>query len=97
MTVNLPVSRVITYHASWSLGIRPSGLVTKLQILHQFNDIAREIYVNGAWESWLSDHLVKAMINYPDAVLLGKISVTTHKKKKNTHIIQYHQPLHHDL
>ena len=62
--------------------IYPSGLVTKLQILHQFNDIAREIYVNGAWESWLSDHLVKAMINYPDAVLLGKISVTTHKKKK---------------
>ena len=58
------------------------GLVTKLQILHQFNDIAREIYVNGAWESWLSDHLVKAMINYPDAVLLGKILVTTHKIKK---------------
>ena len=36
----------------------------------QFNDIAREIFVNGAWESWLSDHLVKAMINYPEAVLL---------------------------
>ena len=74
--------------------IYPSGLVTKLQILHQFNDIAREIYVNGAWESWLSDHLVKAMINYPDAVLLGKILVTTHKiNLNNTHIIQYHQPL----
>ena len=57
------------------------GFVTKLQILHQFNDIAREIYVNGAWESWLSDHLVKAMINYPDAVLLGKILVTTYKIK----------------
>ena len=38
----------------------------------QFNDIAREIFFNAAWESWLSDHLVKAMINYPDAVLLGK-------------------------
>ena len=38
----------------------------------QFNDIAREIFFNSAWESWLSDHLVKAMINYPDAVLLGK-------------------------
>ena len=37
----------------------------------QFNDIAREIYSNGAWESWLSDHLVKAMLNYPEAVLLG--------------------------
>ena len=41
-------------------------------ILHQFNDIAREIYVNGAWESWLSDHLVKSMINYLEAVLLGE-------------------------
>ena len=42
----------------------------------QFNDIAREIYSNGAWESWLSDHLVKAMLNYPQAVLLGNSNIT---------------------
>ena len=43
----------------------------------QFNDIAREIFFNSAWESWLSDHLVKAMINYPEAVLLGKLRTRT--------------------
>ena len=37
----------------------------------KFNDIARELAVNGAWEVWLSQHLVKAMVNYPKAVLLG--------------------------
>jgi hypothetical protein len=37
-----------------------------------FNDIARELVNNGAWEVWLSKHLVKGMINYPKAVLLGK-------------------------
>lgn len=37
----------------------------------QFNDIARELHKNGAWESWLSSHLVKGMLNYPTAVLLG--------------------------
>jgi len=36
----------------------------------KFNDIARELAVNGAWEVWLSQHLVKAMVNYPKAVLL---------------------------
>jgi len=36
----------------------------------QFNDIAREIAHNGAWEVWLSQHLVQGMINYPKAVLL---------------------------
>jgi len=36
----------------------------------QFNDIARELHKNGAWESWLSAHLVKGMLNYPTAVLL---------------------------
>jgi len=35
-----------------------------------FNDIAREIAFNSAWETWLSDHLVKGMLNYPKAVLL---------------------------
>ena len=43
----------------------------------QFNDIAREIFFNSAWEAWLSDHLVKSMVNYPDAVLLGKPSERT--------------------
>ena len=43
----------------------------------QFNDIAREIFFNSAWESWLSDHLVKAMMNYPEAVLLGKLTTRT--------------------
>ena len=36
-----------------------------------FNDIARELFFNGQWESWLTDHIVRAMINYPAAVLLG--------------------------
>ena len=36
-----------------------------------FNDIARELFFNGQWESWLTDHIVRAMINYPSAVLLG--------------------------
>jgi len=36
----------------------------------QFNDIAREIAHNGAWEVWLSQHLVNGMLNYPKAVLL---------------------------
>ena len=32
-----------------------------------------------AWETWLSEHLVQAMVNYPEAVMLGNtnISVTT--------------------
>ena len=24
-----------------------------------------------AWETWLSEHLVQAMVNYPEAVMLG--------------------------
>ena len=26
-----------------------------------------------AWETWLSEHLVQAMVNYPEAVMLGNI------------------------
>ena len=37
-----------------------------------FNDIGRELFYNGAWEAWLTNHIVRAMINYPGAVLLGK-------------------------
>ena len=28
-----------------------------------------------AWETWLSEHLVQAMVNYPEAVMLGNINV----------------------
>jgi len=35
-----------------------------------FNDIGREIFFNHQWESWLTNHIVKGMINYPSAVLL---------------------------
>ena len=37
-----------------------------------FNDIGREVFNNGAWEAWLTNHIVKAMLNYPGAVLLGE-------------------------
>ena len=37
-----------------------------------FNDIGREVFNNGAWEAWLTNHIVKAMLNYPGAVLLGQ-------------------------
>ena len=37
-----------------------------------FNDIGREVFHNGAWEAWLTNHIVKAMLNYPGAVLLGQ-------------------------
>ena len=37
-----------------------------------FNDIGRDLFYNGAWEAWLTNHIVRAMINYPGAVLLGK-------------------------
>ena len=37
-----------------------------------FNDIGREVFYNGAWEAWLTNHIVKAMLNYPGAVLLGE-------------------------
>ena len=37
-----------------------------------FNDIGREVFHNGAWEAWLTNHIVKAMLNYPGAVLLGE-------------------------
>ena len=37
-----------------------------------FNDIGRELFFNGAWEAWLTNHIVRAMLNYPGAVLLGK-------------------------
>ena len=26
-----------------------------------------------AWETWLSEHLVQAMVNYPEAVMLGNV------------------------
>ena len=38
------------------------------------NGIARSLLNKGAWEAWLSKHLVKAMLNYPNAVLIGKFS-----------------------
>ena len=28
-----------------------------------------------AWETWLSEHLVQAMVNYPEAVMLGNNNV----------------------
>ncbi len=37
-----------------------------------FNDIGREVFYHGAWEAWLTNHIVRAMLNYPGAVLLGK-------------------------
>jgi len=36
----------------------------------EFNDIAREVYEKKAWETWLSEHLVQAMVNYPEAIML---------------------------
>ena len=30
-----------------------------------------------AWETWLSEHLVQAMINYPEAVMLGNVTGIT--------------------
>ena len=42
-----------------------------------FNDIGREVFFNGAWEAWLTNHIVRAMINYPGAVLLGETRVKT--------------------
>ena len=42
-----------------------------------FNDIGREVFFNGAWEAWLTNHIVKAMLNYPGAVLLGETRVKT--------------------
>ena len=39
-----------------------------------FNDVARSLLNKGAWEPRLSKHLVKAMLNYPNAVLIGKFS-----------------------
>ena len=38
----------------------------------EFNDIGREVFHHGAWEAWLTNHIVKAMLNYPGAVLLGE-------------------------
>ena len=36
----------------------------------EFNDIAREIFIRKEWERWISEHLVKAMIHYPEAIML---------------------------
>ena len=47
-----------------------------------FNDIGREVFNNGAWEAWLTNHIVKAMLNYPGAVLLGQT-----RKSQITHNI----------
>ena len=29
-----------------------------------------------AWETWLSEHLVQAMVNYPEAVMLGNTDIS---------------------
>ena len=38
----------------------------------EFNDIARTVLDdNNNWETWLTKHIFRAMINYPTAVFLG--------------------------
>merc|ERR1719232_1952812 len=48
-----------------------------------FNDIGREIFFNHQWESWLTNHIVKGMINYPSAVLYNLALISMSHKMTN--------------
>lgn len=43
----------------------------------EVHDISRAL-LDSEWESWLTNHIVHAMMNYPNAVLLGKYDHNQH-------------------